>query len=353
MCADLLQVEGFSDIDPQCPLGGPDGRKDILCTRDGRNWLSAVYFPATRSDFKDVKEKFFHDFEGVARHVRDGFVFLTNQPMTPGERADLAHHAEPTPVELYHQERLRSILDSPKGYGLRLEYLRIPMTEEEQQSLWSTLKDDITERLTRQETHILDLHRKMDMVLERTMEMETNLVVERSSLEVVPPPRLSQFPTADLRVGDILWIHRMLSDGTQLPRANRGRFRNVSVWIGKPRSTPDTARFTPPPPNQITKLLEDLTAQWRSEYTMVSGGDEEERITALAVFHHGFLSIHPFLDGNGRVARALLQQQAFELTGRYVEATFTEDPATYFESLSAADAGDLSALIRLIRANLE
>ena len=74
---------------------------------------------------------------------------------------------------------------------------------------------------------------------------------------------------------------------------------------------------------------------------------------SLALFHHGFLSIHPFLDGNGRVARAILQQQAFELTGRYVEATFTEDPAAYFESLSDADAGDPSSLIRLIRANLE
>jgi len=179
-------VEGFSDIDPQCPLGGPDGRKDILCTRGGEDWLAAVYFPPTRSNFNDVKEKFCHDFEGVARHNRDGFAFLTNQPMTPGEHADLAQHAEPVPAELYHRERIRSILDSPKGYGLRLEYLRIPMTEEEQHSLWSTLKDDITGRLTRQEAHILDLHRKMDMVLERTMELATNQVVGRSSLEPSP-----------------------------------------------------------------------------------------------------------------------------------------------------------------------
>jgi len=85
----------------------------------------------------------------------------------------------------------------------------------------------------------------------------------------------------------------------------------------------------------------------------VSGGDEEQRIAALSSFHHGFLSIHPFLDGNGRGARALLQQQAFELTGRHLEATFTEDPAAYFEALSAADAGDQPSLARLIKANLE
>lgn len=353
LCADLLQVEGFSNIDPQCPLGGPDGRKDILCTRGGEDWLAAAYFPPTRSNFRDVKEKFYRDFEGVARHDRDGFAFLTNQPITPGERADLSEHSEPVPIELYHQERIRSILDSPKGYGLRLEYLRIPMTEEEQHSLWSTLKDDITGRLTRQEAHILDLHRKIDIVLERTMDLVTNQVVSRSSLETSSPPQLTQFPTADLRLGDILWIHRMLCDGTQLPQANRGRFRNVSVWIGRPGATPDTARFIPPPPENIKTLLEDLSARWRVEYPVVSGGDEEHRIAALSSFHHAFLSIHPFLDGNGRVARALLQQQALELTGRHLEATFTEDPAAYFEALSAADAGVQCNLVRLIKANLE
>jgi hypothetical protein len=172
LCADLLQVEGFSDIDPQCPLGGPDGRKDILCTRNGQNWLAAVYFPPTHMAFKDIKEKFCHDFEGVAKHSRQGFVFLTNQPITPGKREDLCHHAGPAPVELYHLERIRSILDSPKGYGFRLEYLRIPMTEEDQHSFWSTMKDDIIGRLDRQEFHLLDLRRKMDMMLERDMPRE-------------------------------------------------------------------------------------------------------------------------------------------------------------------------------------
>ena len=134
LCADLLQIEGFSDIDPQCPLGGRDGRKDILCIRDGQKWVGAAYFPPTRSDFVVVKDKFVHDFMGVGRHNADAFVFLTNQRLTPGERAELVGVADPKPAEVYHQERIRSVLDSPKGYGMRLEYLRIPMTEEEQHS---------------------------------------------------------------------------------------------------------------------------------------------------------------------------------------------------------------------------
>lgn len=352
LCADLLQVEGFSDIDPQCPLGGPDGRKDILCIRDEQKWVGAAYFPPSRSDFADVKDKFVHDFEGVERHNADAFVFLTNQRLTPGERAELVGVAKPKPAEVYHQERIRSLLDSPKGYGLRLEYLRIPMTEEEQHSLWSTLKDDITTRLTRQEAHILDLHRKMDLVLERTMDIAGNLT-DRSSSILSTPPKLTQFPTADLQVGHILWIHRILHEGSGFQAANRGRFRNVTVWIGKVGATPEEARFTPPPPEDVPGMLDRLVEQWRSQYADVSAGPELGRIEALSRFHHGFLTIHPFLDGNGRVGRALLQQQAFELTGRFVEARFTEDPVAYYDALSTADKGDLTVLTTLIKANLE
>jgi len=354
LCAGLLQVSGFSDIDPQCPLGGRDGRKDILCTRDGQGWLAAAYFPSKHSDFKAVKKKFHEDFEGVARHSRHGFVFLVNQHVTPGERTELERCASPTPVDIYHLERMRSILDSPKGYGLRLEYLRIPMTEEEQHSLWSAMKDNLIGLMEQQASDIRSMDRKMDIVLERTLSKGLKpLLFETSSLEAAPSTGTCQFSTADLQVRDIFLMHQVLCDGSQIPRSNRGRFRDLAVWVGKVGSTPDTARFVPPPPDQIESLLEALTAKWRSQYELDFGGDQEEAIEALAGFHHGFVSIHPFLDGNGRVARAILQEQAFELTGRCVQTTFADNPAAYFESLSAADAGDLTDLTSLIRTNLE
>jgi fido (protein-threonine AMPylation protein) len=352
LCADLLQVEGFVDVDPQCPLGGPDGKKDILCSKDGEKWLAAIYFPPTRTDFRGVKAKFCDDFKGVSLHKRERFAFFTNQLITPGERSELALCAKPIPVELFHQERIRSILDSPRGYGLRLEYLRIPMTEEEQLSLWSTLKEDLTAGLKRQENRILDLHRKIDVVLERTNRIGSRLD-GRSSLEIDPPAELTQFPTANLQLADLFWIHRLLCDRSDLPHTDRGRIRNINVWIGKPGSTPDKARYTPPPPEKIVALLEDLLGRWRAGYKNVSGADENLRIEALTSFHHGFLNIHPFLDGNGRVARALLQQQVFELTGRHLEAAFRDNLPGYFDALSAADGGDYAPLKRMIRINLE
>jgi len=123
MCAAILAIDGYTDIDPQAPLGGPDDKKDILARRSGHRFVAAVFFPSTHQNFASIRRKFVEDREGVARHQADGFVFMVNQPLTLGERQQLEDLGGPRD-ELYHLERLRHALDSPQGYGLRLEYLR-------------------------------------------------------------------------------------------------------------------------------------------------------------------------------------------------------------------------------------
>jgi hypothetical protein len=66
LCAALLQLESFEDVDPQHPLGGPDGLKDVCCSRNGKVWIAAAYFPPTAPTFKDIQAKLGHDFAGVA-----------------------------------------------------------------------------------------------------------------------------------------------------------------------------------------------------------------------------------------------------------------------------------------------
>ena len=139
LCAALLHLESFEDVDPQHPLGGPDGLKDVRCNRNGKVWIAAAYFPPTPATFKDIQTKFEHDFAGVAANSADGFAFFVNQPLTIGEREILQAKAGTAPLEIYHLERMRSLLDSPKGCGIRLEYLRIPMTEAEQWAFWSAM----------------------------------------------------------------------------------------------------------------------------------------------------------------------------------------------------------------------
>lgn len=68
----------------------------------------------------------------------------------------------------------------------------------------------------------------------------------------------------------------------------------------------------------------------------------------MAKFHHAFLSIHPFTDGNGALARTLLSMQLQNLLG-ISKAVIFDDRQQYFDALRCADAGDLTMLEGLIR----
>lgn len=126
LAAQILVAEGFIGVDPAHPLGGPDGGRDGLARRDGRLWVFAVYFPRRQKSFGEVKTKFVADCEGVARAGAAGIVFLTNQELSVSQRRQLEGSASVV-VELLHLERLAAILDQPGMYGVREQFLGIPV----------------------------------------------------------------------------------------------------------------------------------------------------------------------------------------------------------------------------------
>jgi len=134
LVARILATEGYEAIDPSHPLGGRDGGKDIICKRDGESWVVGIYFPRGKKDFSEIYEKFKSDFAKTEASGSAGFAFFTNQELTLSERAKLEDKAANRWVDIYHLERIASCLDSPNGYGLRLEFLQIEMTREEQVS---------------------------------------------------------------------------------------------------------------------------------------------------------------------------------------------------------------------------
>ena len=137
LAARLLPFDGYEAIDPSHPLGGPDGGKDICCKKDGKDFVVAVYFPRGQKDFHDIRQKFEDDLSKVKSQSVQGFVFFTNQELTLGERAALEDKSPPLVVDIYHLERIASSLDAPRGYGLRLEFISIEMTKEEQVSFFN------------------------------------------------------------------------------------------------------------------------------------------------------------------------------------------------------------------------
>jgi Fic family protein len=76
-------------------------------------------------------------------------------------------------------------------------------------------------------------------------------------------------------------------------------------------------------------------------------------LAGLAKLHHRFLTIHPFMDANGRVARSIADQAAQELLNQRIGGEFIEDAQAYYAALAAANKGDLKPLQDRIKAALQ
>jgi len=140
-------------------------------------------------------------------------------------------------------------------------------------------------------------------------------------------------------------IHRELMKGVRGGHAPPGEFRRSQNWIGPPGSTPETATFVPPPPNEMTGSL----AEWER---FLNTRDELPDLVQCALIHEQFEAIHPFLDGNGRVGRLLITLFLIE-RGRlsqpllYLSAFFEAHQQEYYDRLQAVRAaGDWIGWIR-------
>lgn len=87
----------------------------------------------------------------------------------------------------------------------------------------------------------------------------------------------------------------LMSDGRGARQAP-GEFRRTQNWIGGTR--PGTARFVPPPPHELMRVLGELEK--------FIGDDNATPLVKAGLAHAQFETIHPFLDGNGRLGRLLI-----------------------------------------------
>jgi len=124
LSAQVLYAEGFTDVDPSHPLGGPDGAKDALALKSGQRWIMASYFPRGQKPFQEIEAKFLSDHRGIAANGTSGMAFVTNQELSLAERRNLADVIG-GPVEIFHLERVTSILDQPKMHSVRSQFLGI------------------------------------------------------------------------------------------------------------------------------------------------------------------------------------------------------------------------------------
>lgn len=98
----------------------------------------------------------------------------------------------------------------------------------------------------------------------------------------------------------MLEMHKLLLRGVRGERATPGEFRRSQNWIDSPDNRPTTARFVPPPVDEMWQALDN----WEKYLH-----DERPRLPLLircALLHYQFETIHPFLDGNGRLGRLFI-----------------------------------------------
>jgi hypothetical protein len=338
MAAKILVVEGYEDIDPQCPVGGRDGTKDILCCRDDKSLVVGCYFPNGQKTETEINTKFSDDYAGVAKNNADGFVFVTNQKITPGERISLCK--DRPNCTIYHGERVCGVLDSPKGYGIRLEYLGIELSKEEQLSYLNSHLD-LKEQYEDLKQTLESLKKVTNEIAGAIRERDIILSSSLSTPPVAGLPISSRVSVEDIQAIHLACLYEAQEDALRLQTG----LRKTDVWIGTAGCKPEEAEFTPPAPDQVPELLVELLDWWRRQYMDVLYSNRDGKIRAVAEFHVRFLSIHPFLDGNGRVARVLASIQLKDLIAECTELGPIEDIAAYYRALQNAREGDGRALV--------
>ncbi len=92
--------------------------------------------------------------------------------------------------------------------------------------------------------------------------------------------------------------HAVLMKGVRGQEKNPGEFRYSQNWIGGQGSTLKNARYIPPSPDDMQNAMSDLEKYINT--------DDLDALIQAALIHYQFETIHPFLDGNGRVGRLLI-----------------------------------------------
>lgn len=93
--------------------------------------------------------------------------------------------------------------------------------------------------------------------------------------------------------------HAILMEGVRGQEKNPGEFRYSQNWIGGKGSTLRNAKYIPPSPDDMTEAMSDL-----EKY--INADDRLDGLIRAALIHYQFETIHPFLDGNGRIGRLLI-----------------------------------------------
>ncbi len=140
----------------------------------------------------------------------------------------------------------------------------------------------------------------LDDILDPNLEENTNQnvadVINYIKASQYASARLSELPICNRILKE---THEILMQDMRGGENNPGEFRRSQNWIGPAGSTLKDARYIPPNLEDMLEAMSDLEKFINSE-------DELDPLIKIALIHYQFETIHPFLDGNGRIGRLLI-----------------------------------------------
>lgn len=133
-------------------------------------------------------------------------------------------------------------------------------------------------------------------------------------------------------------LHSILLNSVRGANKDRGNFRKIPVFIGKPGATIENAIFVPPNANEIQELI----SNWEK---YINSDEEPDILAQIAIAHYQFEAIHPFLDGNGRIGRLLIpiilyQKDILTYPLLYVSEYFENNRSDYYAYLREVDKNE-------------
>lgn len=126
--------------------------------------------------------------------------------------------------------------------------------------------------------------------------------------------------------------HAVLMAGVRGQEKSPGEFRTSQNWIGAAGSTLKTARYIPPMPEDMIEAMSDLEKYINSDDTL-------DVLIQAALLHYQFETIHPFLDGNGRIGRLLItlflmEKNALSTPALYISYYLKKNRIEYYDRMS-------------------
>ena len=140
----------------------------------------------------------------------------------------------------------------------------------------------------------------LDDILDPNIEENTNRHVA-DVINYIRASRYAKKRLEDLPISNRLLkeVHEILMQDVRGGEKNPGEFRRSQNWIGPQGGTLNNAKFVPPNTEDMIEAMSDLEKYFNQE-------DDMDALVKIGLAHYQFETIHPFLDGNGRIGRLLI-----------------------------------------------